>query len=96
MYLKLLWSGSKLEESNLFPIKEVANIQTLVDMLGCGIDNFRTVYLGMPLGNKHKEVDIWDCIIEKATKRLPQWKAQHLSLGGRVTLINYVLDSLTM
>lgn len=28
-------------------------------------------------------------------ERLSQWKAQYLSLGGRVTLVNSVLDSLS-
>lgn len=38
-------SGLKVNwrKSNLFPIKEVANIQTLADILGCGIDNLPTV-----------------------------------------------------
>lgn len=53
-----------------------------------------TVYLWMPLGRKHKDVEILDNIPEKAEKRLTLWKAQYLSLGGRVTLINSVLDSL--
>ena len=37
---------------------------------------------------------IWDGIIEKTEKRLANWKANYLSLGGRVTLINSVLDAL--
>ncbi|WMV56044.1 hypothetical protein MTR67_049429 [Solanum verrucosum] len=45
-------------------------------------------------GNNHKEFDIWDGIIEKTEKRLANWKANYLSLGGRVTLINSVLDAL--
>ncbi|XP_047268842.1 uncharacterized protein LOC124898822 [Capsicum annuum] len=62
----------KLEEKQFFPIKEVNNIQTLTGILGCGIGNLPTVYLGMPLGNKHKDVEIWDKIIEKTMKRLSQ------------------------
>jgi len=48
----------------------------------------------MPLGHNHKELEIWDGIIEKIEKKLANWKAQYISLGGRVTLINSVLDSL--
>ena len=48
----------------------------------------------MPLGQNHKELGIWDGIIEKTEKELANWKAQYISLGGRVTLINSVLDSL--
>lgn len=83
-------SGLKVNwrKSNISPIKEVSSIQTLAGMLGCRVDKLPTVYLGMPLGNRHKDVEIWNSIIEKTMKRLSQWKTQYLSLGGRVTLIN--------
>lgn len=47
------------------------------------------------LGNKHKDVEIWDNIVEKTEKRLARWKAQYFSLGARRVLINSFLDSLT-
>lgn len=47
----------------------------------------------MPLGHKDKELEIWDGIIEK-TEKLTNWKAQYISRGGKVTLINRVLDTL--
>lgn len=81
-------------KSSLFPIKEVVHMEELAGILGCKIDKLPTVYLGMPLGNKHKELVIWDGIVEKSERKLANWKAQYLSLGGRVTLINAVLDSL--
>lgn len=81
-------------KSSIFPIKEVAQIEGLARILGCRIDQFPTIYLGMPLGYKHKELAIWDGIIEKTEKKLPKWKSQYLSLGGRLILINAVLDSL--
>ncbi|WMV30226.1 hypothetical protein MTR67_023611 [Solanum verrucosum] len=37
---------------------------------------------------------IWNNILEKCEKKLVNWKSQYLSLGGRVTLINSVLDAL--
>lgn len=48
--LKVNWG-----KSNLFPIKEVVNLQSLTEILGCNVEHLPTVYLGMPLGNKHKE-----------------------------------------
>lgn len=33
-----------------------------------------TVYLGMPLGSKHKALEIWDEIIEKSEMKLALWK----------------------
>ena len=53
-----------------------------------------TTYLGLPLGNTHKDLKIWDNIVEKTEKRLARWKAQYISFGGRHIRINSVLDSL--
>lgn len=72
-------------KSNMFQVKEFINIQ---------IENFPTYYLEMPLGYNHKEAEIWDGIVEKTEKKLATWKPQYLSLGGRTTLINSVLDAL--
>ncbi|KAG5568861.1 hypothetical protein H5410_064121 [Solanum commersonii] len=71
-------------KSSLYPIKDVTNIQRLVDILGYRVDKLPTTYLGMPLDN----------IVEKTEKRLARWKAHYISFGGRHILINYVLDSL--
>lgn len=48
----------------------------------------------MPLGAKSKSKEIWDTVTEKCEKKLSRWKAQYLSLGGRLTLINTILDAL--
>ncbi|CAN4084842.1 unnamed protein product [Withania somnifera] len=53
-----------------------------------------TVYLGMLLGAKSESVDIWNNVMERCEKKLSRWKAQYLSLGGRLTLSNSVLDAL--
>jgi len=62
--------------------------------LRCKVEKLPTVHLGMPLGAHHKAITILDEIIEKMERKLAFWKSQYLSLGGRVTLINFVLDSL--
>ncbi|WMV20737.1 hypothetical protein MTR67_014122 [Solanum verrucosum] len=89
-------SGLKINwrKINIFPVKEVQQIQSLAHILRCRIKELPTIYLGMPLGANHKAVNLWDGIIEKTEKRLALWKSQYLSLGGRVVLINSVLDSL--
>ncbi|WMV19388.1 hypothetical protein MTR67_012773, partial [Solanum verrucosum] len=51
-------------------------------------------YLGLPLGAQHQSTEIWTGVIEKFEKRLATWQMQYLSYGGRVTLINSVLDNL--
>ncbi|KAG5596686.1 hypothetical protein H5410_037918 [Solanum commersonii] len=62
-------------KSNIFPIKEVPQLQSLTRILGCKVEHFPTTYLGMPLGHNHKELEIWDGIIEKTEKKLANWKA---------------------
>lgn len=69
-------------------------MHALATVLVCGVDTLPTVYLSMPLGRKSKDVEIRNNIVEKTESSLAQWKAQYLSLGGRVTLINSMLDSL--
>lgn len=53
-----------------------------------------TTYLGMSLGVKNKLIGIWNTVVEKCTRRLTNWKSQYLSRGGRLTLVNSVLDTL--
>lgn len=53
-----------------------------------------TTYLGLPLGAKSKSKQIWNGVLERCEKKLSRWKNNYLSLGGRVTLVNSVLDSL--
>ncbi|MDV3170607.1 MAG: hypothetical protein Q8811_02515, partial [Candidatus Phytoplasma australasiaticum] len=47
-------------KSNIFQVKEVANIHMLACILHCKIEHFPTTYLRMPLGNNHKEFEIWN------------------------------------
>lgn len=48
----------------------------------------------MPLAAKSKPNEIWNGVIERCERRLSRWKAQYLSRGGRLVLINSVLDAL--
>ena len=51
-------------------------------------------YLGMPLGSKSKSKEIWSGVIEKCERELANWKCQYLSSGGRLTLVNTVINAL--
>lgn len=60
----------------------------LASVLGGNVGVLPSVYLGMPLGAKSNSKHIWDSVLEKCEKKLTRWKAQYLSTGGRLTLIN--------
>lgn len=70
------------------------NLDELAVIMCCGIGSFPTTYLGLPLGAKYKSAVAWNGVIEKVEKRLATWQMQYLSMGGRLTLINSVLDSI--
>ncbi|KAL3037714.1 hypothetical protein AAZX31_01G085700 [Glycine max] len=62
--------------------------------LNCSLLSFPFVYLGIPIGANLRRVPMWDPIIKKCERALSKWKQRHLSFGGRVTLIQSVLNSI--
>ncbi|KAG5632295.1 hypothetical protein H5410_004012 [Solanum commersonii] len=45
-------------------------------------------------GASSQSCEIWNKVVEKCEMKLARWKSQYLSRGGRLTLINLILDSL--
>jgi len=92
-------SGLKINfhKSELFCFGEadVAR-QEYVDLFGYKSGDLPLKYLGIRIHyRKLKNVD-WRAVVEHFEKRLSSWKSKHLSIGGRLTLINSVLSSLPM
>nr|XP_009762742.1 PREDICTED: uncharacterized protein LOC104214731 [Nicotiana sylvestris] len=81
-------------KSFIYPVNEVMELQSLAGILGGNVGEMPTVYLGMPFGAKSKSKGIWNGVLEKCEKKLANWKNHDLSMGGRLTLINSVLDVL--
>ena len=96
----LVWfeaaSGLKinLAKSEVIPVGEVEDIDELAVELGCKVGAFPSVYLGLPLGAKHKTMAMWDGVEARMRRRLARWKRQYLSKGGRITLIESTLASM--
>lgn len=80
-----------MEENQIFPVNEVSGIQQLADILGGEIGCFPSVYPWEPKANlKSSEIEFW----KDVKKRLARWKSLYISLGGRLVMINLVLDVL--
>ncbi|MFS7991078.1 putative RNA-directed DNA polymerase [Helianthus anomalus] len=62
--------------------------------IGCKVDQFPLKYLGLPVGANMNRISNWSPVIGMFESRLALWKASVLSIGGRVTLIKSVLQSL--
>ncbi|RVX09019.1 LINE-1 reverse transcriptase-like [Vitis vinifera] len=83
-----------LAKSEVIPVGEVEDIEMLAVELGCKVGTLPSVYLGLPLGAKHKAMAMWDGIEARMRRRLALWKRQYLSKGGRITLIKSTLANL--
>ncbi|KAL4578043.1 hypothetical protein LXL04_014158 [Taraxacum kok-saghyz] len=62
--------------------------------LGCEPSSLPFTYLGVPVGANMNLKKFWKPVIDKFQSKLSSWKAQNLSLGGRLTLTKNVLGSL--
>ena len=81
-------------KSEIIPIGEVHNIQSLANILQCRVGSLPMIYLGIPLGTLYKTPSIWNLILERMEKKLSGWKRLYLSKDGRLTLLKSTLPSL--
>ncbi|KAJ0454037.1 putative RNA-directed DNA polymerase [Helianthus annuus] len=90
-------SGLKinLSKSNLFGVgSQQVEVEEMADVVGCRADAFPFKFLGLSVGANMGRISSWRPVFDVFEKRLSLWKASTLSLGGRVTLIRSVLESL--
>ena len=59
-----------VEKSEIIPIGDVSNIQSLANILQCRVGSLPMIYLGMPLGTLYKTAFIWNLILERMEKKL--------------------------
>ena len=78
-------------KSEIGPIGEVRNIQSLANILQCKVGSLPMIYLGMPLGTMYKTASIWNPILKRMEKKLSGWKRLYLSKCGRLTLLRSTL-----
>jgi hypothetical protein len=53
-------------------------------------------YLDLPVGANPRRMLTWDPLVDKIRKKLNSWGNRHISHGGRVVLINSVLNSISV
>ncbi|GKB00904.1 putative RNA-directed DNA polymerase, eukaryota, reverse transcriptase zinc-binding domain protein [Tanacetum coccineum] len=97
--LNVFYLASRLKininKSNLYgvgvPSDEIARMAAGT---GCSSSSLPFSYLGLPIGSNMGRIENWNVLIDRFKVRLSGWKANLLSLGGRLTLIKSVLGSL--
>jgi hypothetical protein len=92
-------SGLKVNfyKSKLYGINLEDNFMSAASsFLHCGVDSIPFRFLGIPVGANPRRKATWYPVLESMKNRLSAWNGRHLSIGGRVTLINSVLSSLPL
>ena len=92
-------SGLKINfhKSEIFCFGEVQQCEAQYSQLfGCQSGNYPFKYLGIPMHHRKLSNGDWNIIEKRFEKKLSSWKGKHLSVGGRLVLINSVLTSLVM
>uniref|UniRef100_A0A251RWC4 Putative reverse transcriptase domain, Reverse transcriptase zinc-binding domain protein n=1 Tax=Helianthus annuus TaxID=4232 RepID=A0A251RWC4_HELAN len=82
-------------KSNIFGLGvSTEEIDDMAGVVGCKAELFPFKYLGLTVGANMNRIANWRPVYDIFEKRLSFWKAALLSIGGRVTLIRSVLQSL--
>ncbi|GKE76295.1 hypothetical protein Tco_1542415, partial [Tanacetum coccineum] len=61
---------------------------------GCAAGSMPFTYLGLPIGSNMSRIANWKKLVDMFRSKLSLWKANLLSIGGRLTLIKAVLGSI--
>jgi hypothetical protein len=67
----------------------------IAKILGCGVGNLPSIYLGLPLGSKPLD-SFWNSIIDRFSKKLAGWKGAILSQAGKCQLVKSCLQNVPL
>ena len=62
--------------------------------LNCSKGSVPFKYLGLPVGANSRSMSTWEPMVETLSGRLNNWGHKYISFGGRIVLINSVLNSI--
>jgi hypothetical protein len=69
-------------------------LELACSFLNCRLGEIPFNYLGLPVGANPRRFSTWDPLISYLKRRLSSWGKKHISLGGRIVLINSVLNAI--
>jgi hypothetical protein len=88
--LKVNFSKSCLMGENVPPLF----MDMVCNFLNCKLGVVPFVYLGLPVGANPRRKSTWDPLIVQLRRRLRSWGNRYVSLGGRIVLLNSVLNAI--
>jgi hypothetical protein len=69
-------------------------LETASSFLNCCLGSIPFKYLGLSTGENSNSDSTWDPLLDHLRMRLFSWRNKHISLGGRIVLINAVLNAI--
>ena len=72
----LLWFDAiselniNLEKSTILPVGDMEDLEGLAREVGCKIGSLPTSYLGLPFGERHNSVSVWDGVEERFRRKI--------------------------
>lgn len=92
-------SGLKVNffKSNIYGInlsKRVLDMSPA--LLTCGIGTLPFKFLGIMVDDNPRKIEMWKEVINDVRRCLEKWRGRFLSIGGRVMLINSVLNTVSL
>ncbi|GAU50741.1 hypothetical protein TSUD_99110 [Trifolium subterraneum] len=64
--------------------------------LHCRVGSLPFMYLGLPEGANPRKERTWKPLLDTLTKRLSDWTFRYVSLGGRVVLLNSIINPISI
>jgi hypothetical protein len=92
-------SGLKVNfwKSRLMGVNVSQDFMTVASaFLNCKTCSIPFIYLGLPVGANPRRVVTWEPLLEALRKRLGVWDNKFISLGGRIVLLNAVLNAISV
>lgn len=71
-------------------------VDEMANLLACKSKKMPFKYLGIFIGENPRRKLVWRDVTARFQSKLAMWKGKFLSLGGRITLIKAVLNSIPM
>jgi hypothetical protein len=62
--------------------------------LNCKVGSIPFMYLGLPVGANARKLSTWEPVLERISAKLNSWGNKYISVGGRIVLLNSVLNSI--
>jgi hypothetical protein len=64
------------------------------NFLNCSEGRVPFNYLGLPVGANPRSLSTWEPLVEKLSGKLNSWGHKYISFGGRIVLLNAVLNAI--